>query len=88
MDFSHLNDAERRHMEQLVERKQMKDFIRMYSSLVERCFNDCINDFTSKAVNSKEDTCLDRCAIKFLRVSERVGQRFAEQNAQLMQGGQ
>ncbi|RKP25039.1 putative TIM9-translocase of the mitochondrial inner membrane [Syncephalis pseudoplumigaleata] len=85
MDFSNLNDAERRHMEQLVERKQMKDFVRMYSSLVERCFIDCIDDFTSKAVSSKENTCVDRCITKFLRHSARVGQQFAEENAKLMQ---
>ncbi|KAI8048112.1 mitochondrial import inner membrane translocase subunit TIM9 [Syncephalis plumigaleata] len=84
MDFSNLNDAERRHMEQLVERKQA-NFVRMYSSLVERCFIDCVDDFTSKAVSSKENTCIERCITKFLRHSERVGQQFAEENAKLMQ---
>ncbi len=33
---------------------QMQDFMRMYSSLVERCFTTCCNDFTSKALSSKE----------------------------------
>ena len=33
---------------------QMQDFMRMYSNLVERCFNSCCNDFTSKALSSKE----------------------------------
>ena len=28
--------------------------MRMYSGLVERCFNACCNDFTSKALSSKE----------------------------------
>ena len=32
----------------------MQDFMRMYSNLVERCFNSCCNDFTSKALSSKE----------------------------------
>ena len=32
----------------------MQDFMRMYSSLVERCFNACCNDFTSKALSGKE----------------------------------
>ena len=35
-------------------RVQMQDFLRMYSNLVERCFNSCCNDFTSKALSSKE----------------------------------
>ena len=34
----------------------MKDFLRLYSSLVNRCFNTCINDFTSK-VTSKKEVC-------------------------------
>src|ERR1700723_2613914 len=33
---------------------QMQDFLRMYSNLVEKCFNSCCNDFTSKALSSKE----------------------------------
>ena len=28
--------------------------MKMYSNLVERCFNSCCNDFTSKALSSKE----------------------------------
>lgn len=32
----------------------MKDFMNMYTSLVERCFTSCCNDFTSKALSSKE----------------------------------
>jgi hypothetical protein len=34
--------------------EQMQDFMKMYSNLVERCFMSCCNDFTSKALGSKE----------------------------------
>ncbi|KAJ8501930.1 hypothetical protein ONZ51_g297 [Trametes cubensis] len=54
MDFSAMSPAEQAHMNRIIERKQMQDFMRMYSSLVERCFNSCCNDFTSKALSSKE----------------------------------
>jgi hypothetical protein len=37
--------------------KQMQDFMKLYSGLVERCFTSCCNDFTSKALSSKE-VCL------------------------------
>lgn len=33
---------------------QMKDFMSLYSNLVERCFLSCCQDFTSKALSSKE----------------------------------
>lgn len=83
-----LNPSEQQQFQQLVERKQMKDFMRLYSSLVERCFADCVNDFTSATLSSKEETCVNKCAEKFMKHSERVGQRFQEQNAKLMQQGQ
>lgn len=82
-----LNPREQQEFAQIVERKQMKDFLRLYSSLVERCFADCVNDFTSQSLTSKEQTCVLNCSEKFLKHSERVGQRFQEMNAKLMQQG-
>jgi len=84
MDFSQLNSAEQAHMSKIIEKKQMQDFLRMYSNLVEKCFNSCCNDFTSKALSSKEEMCVHNCTEKFIKHSERVGARFAEQNAEAM----
>lgn len=66
-------------MQRVIEQKQMKDFMKLYSGLVERCFDACCNDFTSKALSSKEDTCVANCAQKYLKHSERVGARFGEE---------
>ena len=66
-------------MQRVIEQKQMKDCMRLYTGLVERCFNDCVNDFTRKAVTSKEHTCVANCTQKFLKHSERVGARFGEE---------
>ncbi|CAG8455010.1 8315_t:CDS:2 [Paraglomus brasilianum] len=78
----------------------MRDVMRFYTGLVERCFNDCVNDFTSKVLSSKEvrkmsmmqkeimldtETCVLRCTEKFIKYNERVGQRWAEMNQQLAQ---
>jgi hypothetical protein len=121
----------------------MKDSLRMYNSLVERCFLDCVNDFTTRSLSSKEvrpsvslslslsisvcvqgwagcggpvvcawsvcalltapllrvcvharccgphrhhqEPCVNKCCDKFLKLSSRVGQRFAEQNVLLSQ---
>ncbi|KAI0076766.1 chaperone [Panus rudis PR-1116 ss-1] len=84
MDFSTMNAAEQAQMSKIIEKRQMQDFMRMYSNLVERCFNSCCNDFTSKALSSKEEQCVLNCTDKFLKHSERVGARFAEQNAEAM----
>jgi len=45
-------------MLRLLEEKQMKDTMRLYNTLVERCFADCAYDFTTKALTSKEVRCL------------------------------
>lgn len=79
-----LNYKEQQQFTKIVEDKQMNDFMRLYTSLVDRCFNDCVNNFTSDTLTSQEEGCLNKCAAKFLKHSERVGQRFQEQNQQLM----
>ncbi|WFC97501.1 protein transporter tim9 [Malassezia yamatoensis] len=79
MDLSQLSSGDQMAMQRVIEQKQMKDFMRLYTGLVERCFNDCVNDFTSKAVTSKEQTCVANCTQKFLKHSERVGARFGEE---------
>ena len=61
--------------------------VQMYSNLVQRCFNDCVTDFTSKSLLGKEEGCVMRCVDKFLKSSERLGERFQEQNAAMAQQG-
>ena len=74
-----LNVKEQQEFQQIVEQKQMKDFMNLYSNLVSRCFDDCVNDFTSGNLTSKETSCIAKCSEKFLKHSERIGQRFQEQ---------
>ncbi|KAG2187948.1 hypothetical protein INT44_000698 [Umbelopsis vinacea] len=87
MDFQRYNQAEQAQIAQMIEHKQMKDFLRLYSNLVQRCFNDCVNDFTTKSVTSKEEACVNKCADKFLKHSERVGARFGELSQQMTPPG-
>jgi len=82
-----LNQAEQRELNTRMEKKQMKEFMTMYSRLVQRCFDDCVNDFTTKSLISREEGCVMRCVDKYLKGSERLGARFQEQNAAMMQSG-
>jgi import inner membrane translocase subunit TIM9 len=59
----------------------------MYQNLVQKCFDDCISDFSSKSLGSREENCVMRCVDKSLKASERLGNRFQEQNAAMMQSG-
>ncbi|RWS07098.1 mitochondrial import inner membrane translocase subunit Tim9-like protein [Dinothrombium tinctorium] len=58
--------------------KQFKDFILNYNRLSEQCFNDCIFDFTTRSLSSKEENCSNYCVEKFLKMNQRVSQRFQE----------
>lgn len=49
----------------------MKDFMTLYSGLVERCFMDCANDFTTTKLKAGEESCVNHCADKFLALSTR-----------------
>ncbi|XP_044748644.1 mitochondrial import inner membrane translocase subunit Tim9 [Coccinella septempunctata] len=58
--------------------KTFKDFLISYNKLSELCFNDCISDFTSRTIKNKEDRCALNCLEKFLKVNQRISQRFQE----------
>ncbi|KAG2162475.1 hypothetical protein D6C84_00787 [Aureobasidium pullulans] len=82
-----LNANEQRELAMRMEKKQMSQFMNMYSNLVQRCFEHCVDDFTSAKLSSKEEGCTMRCVDKFIKGSERLGQRFQEQNAAMAQSG-
>ncbi|KAK7341689.1 hypothetical protein VNO80_24626 [Phaseolus coccineus] len=79
-DMESLPEADRQRMSAMMEQLQIRDSLRMYNSLVERCFTDCVDTFKHKSLQKQEETCVRRCAEKFLKHSMRVGMRFAELN--------
>ncbi|PKI40817.1 mitochondrial import inner membrane translocase subunit Tim9-like [Punica granatum] len=79
-DLDNLPEADKIRMSAMMDQLQIRDSLRMYNSLVERCFNDCVDSFKHKKLQKQEETCVQRCAEKFLKHSMRVGMRFAELN--------
>ncbi|KNC80300.1 hypothetical protein SARC_07335 [Sphaeroforma arctica JP610] len=80
MDFSALNNEDRVYIEKVMEKKQMQDFLQLYSKLSIRCFSDCVNDFSTRTITDKESACTTLCVEKFIKMSQRMSQRFAEQH--------
>ena len=76
--MEHSSDAEKQVVLAKIEEMQMRDTLRMYNSLVERCFSECVNAFRSKTLSGPEEKCVTTCASKYLKHSGRVGQRFGE----------
>ncbi|KAM3509355.1 hypothetical protein MY11210_006354 [Beauveria gryllotalpidicola] len=80
-----LSASEQRILEQRMQKRQVKEFTGAFGGLVEHCFFWCINDFTSKAISSREDGCVNRCVLKWIAAQQRMGDRVQEHNAQLSQ---
>ncbi|KAJ4356624.1 protein transporter tim9 [Didymosphaeria variabile] len=83
-----LSSAEQRELQNRMEKKQMKEFMNMYSNLVQQCFDNCVNGFESKSLTSREEGCVMKCVDKHMKGSQRLGDRFQEQNAAMAQGQQ
>jgi len=52
-----------------LEDMQLKDTLRMFNGLVERCFSECVTGFRSKALTGPEEKCVSVCANKYLKHS-------------------
>jgi import inner membrane translocase subunit TIM9 len=53
----------------------------MYNTLTERCFATCVSSFRSKTLDKGETTCIANCAERYIKMTQRVGLRFAEDQA-------
>jgi import inner membrane translocase subunit TIM9 len=71
---------QKQFMEKL-EQMQMKDSLTMYTTLVHRCFDECVFSFRSKTMDKKEGSCVENCASRYVKATQRVGLRFAEHQA-------
>ncbi|KAH8421381.1 hypothetical protein KR009_003673 [Drosophila setifemur] len=58
--------------------KTFSDFLMHYNKLSEMCFTDCVRDFTSRDVRDTEEKCSLNCMEKYLKMNQRVAQRFQE----------
>ncbi len=64
-------------MDKMMAEMQIKDTLAMYNTLVERCFEYCVDDFGSKELKKGEGKCVRQCADKFMKTSTRVSENFA-----------
>lgn len=86
-NLAQLPSYQRAELDKFVEDQQMKDSIKNYNYLVEHCFDQCVKNgwgggLTSKRLDDAEATCIDNCAAKYMKLSQRVGFRFVEAQAQ------
>ncbi|KAL0040209.1 hypothetical protein WJX77_000380 [Trebouxia sp. C0004] len=80
-----LPDTQKNALLTQIEEMQVRDSLRMYNNVVERCFRDCVESFRRKDLESNEERCVSRCCEKFMKHSARVGMRFGELSTQAEQ---
>ncbi|XP_076885996.1 mitochondrial import inner membrane translocase subunit Tim9-like [Bidens hawaiensis] len=79
-DLASLPKEDQARMSTMIDQFQIRDSLRTYNTLVERCFTDCVETFWRRTLHKHEEACVKRCAEKFLKHSMRVGLRYAELN--------
>ncbi|XP_002960686.2 mitochondrial import inner membrane translocase subunit Tim9 [Selaginella moellendorffii] len=80
MEVAGMAEEDQQRIAGMIDALQARDSLRMYNALVERCFGHCVDSFRRKTLEKQEETCVKRCAEKFLKHAMRVSMRFQELN--------
>ncbi|EJT81042.1 hypothetical protein GGTG_01030 [Gaeumannomyces tritici R3-111a-1] len=83
-EMDNLTATEMKELETRMQKRQVKEFVGLFSNLVDHCFMSCIEDFTSKSLSSRETGCVARCVQKDMAAAQRLSERFQEHNAAQM----
>ncbi|CAI46556.1 Mitochondrial import inner membrane translocase subunit Tim10B [Caenorhabditis elegans] len=59
--------------------QQLREFLTVYNTLSERCFNACARDYTTSTLTKDEGSCVSQCIDKQMLVNRRFMLVFAEQ---------
>jgi len=54
-----LNPAEQARLEMVMQKKQQKEFMKMFFRVTADCFDTCVTDFSSKALSAREVAILN-----------------------------
>ncbi|GIY62963.1 mitochondrial import inner membrane translocase subunit Tim9 [Caerostris darwini] len=58
--------------------QQAREMYSLFLKISEKCFLDCVHDFSVITVRDKEDRCALNCTDKYMKMSQRLSQRFLE----------
>ncbi|KAL9689006.1 hypothetical protein QQ045_033435 [Rhodiola kirilowii] len=75
-----LSEDDNKRLSKKIEDLQIRDSLRMYNTVVERCFLDCVDSFLRQNLTKQEDACVHRCVDKFIRLTIRTGLRVSDLN--------
>nr|ANM86777.1 Tim9 [Stygiella incarcerata] len=76
MDLSHLSEKQQAKLFDKLEDFQVRDAMRVFHIVSQRCFDQCVTSFRSSNLSSSEAKCLKDCAQKYFKHQQRVLQAF------------
>ncbi|GMH68180.1 hypothetical protein TrST_g5420 [Triparma strigata] len=77
-----LSQSQQQELMRDMENNQLKESLSLYNRVVDQCVRECVTSFKSKKLDSYEMPCVENCSAKLFSATARVGQRFAEIQAQ------
>jgi len=64
--------------------RNVKDFLIVYNSMTEHCFNKCITNMNYRTLTKDEQTCVNNCTHRFTQTNRRFMQQFMEHTPEMM----
>ncbi|XP_063715190.1 mitochondrial import inner membrane translocase subunit Tim10 B-like [Symsagittifera roscoffensis] len=62
-----------------MEQQNMREFLQLYNSMTQFCFDSCVHSVGSNRLAQSENRCLDRCAAKLSNVNHRLMSEFTKE---------
>jgi len=78
--MNNLTASEQKTLQSRLEHKQLLMAMSAMNKMIQNCFDNCINDFSSKSLGSREEGCAAKCFEKMNLGQQRVAMRFQESN--------
>jgi len=57
--------------------EQFREFSKIYNTMSELCFNQCVWDFGTTEIRNREERCAMNCTENYMKASKVMGNSFA-----------
>jgi len=58
--------------------EQFREFSKIYNTMSELCFNQCVWDFGTSQIRSREERCAMNCTENYMKATKLMGNSFTE----------
>uniref|UniRef100_A0A0B7BVW7 Tim10-like domain-containing protein n=1 Tax=Arion vulgaris TaxID=1028688 RepID=A0A0B7BVW7_9EUPU len=58
--------------------RSLKDFLTLYNTITENCFNKCVSNFNDRSASSNESVCVDICTDNYVQYNQRFMFNFVD----------